>query len=173
MANIKTRLLAQPTRMKIKVCFLYGFIGLASSGCSQDKPNKSIDTYESIKKELKNVELPNEKPKADIEEFEMEVNNGGLNQYFLNAGQNCFETLRELQKTKKVKTAAILQQAIALINPKKLSEEDLVAKLQRREVEELFYGRISDLLYSRDEEFYKYPDGPLIDTLNDKKNISH
>ena len=159
--------------MKTKVYFLYAFLGLASSGCTQDKPNKSIDTYENVKKELRGVELPNEKPKADVEELEMEVNNGGLNQYFLNAGQNCFETLRELQKTEKVKTAAILQQAIALVNPNKLSEEDLIAKLRKREVEELFDDKISDQLNKLDEKFYKYPDGALIDTLTDTKNISH
>lgn len=159
--------------MKTKVYFLYALIGLASSGCAQDKPNKSIDTYDNVKKELKGVEAPNEKPKANVEEFEMEVNNGGLNQYFLNAGLNCFETLRELRKTKKVKTAAILQQAIALVNPNKLSEKDLIGKLRRREVEELFDDKISDQLNKLDEEFYKYPDGALIDTLNDTKHISH
>ena len=159
--------------MKTKAYIFSALIGLASSGCAQDKPNKSINTYENVKKELRGVELPNEKPKADIEEFEMEVNNGGLNQYFLNTGQNCFETLREMEKTKKVKTAAILKQAIALINPSKLSEKALVEKLRKREVEELFDDKISDLLNKLDEEFYKYPDGALIDTLNDTKNISH
>lgn len=159
--------------MKTQAYFLYAFLGLASSGCAQEKPTKTIDSYENVKKELRGVELPNEKPKADIEEFEMEVNNGGLNQYFLNTGQNCFETLRELEKTKKVKTAAILKQAIALINPRKLSEKALVEKLRKREVEELFDDKISDLLNKLDEEFYKYPDGALIDTLNDTKNISH
>ena len=159
--------------MKTQAYFLYAFLGLASSGCAQDKPNKSIDTYENVKKELRGVEIPNERPKADIDELEMEVNNGGLNQYFLNAGQNCFETLRELQKMKKVKTAAILQRAIALVNPKKLPERDLITKLRRREVEELFDDKISDQLNKLDEEFYKYPDGALIDTLNNTKNISH
>ena len=173
MANVKTRLSAQPIRMKIKAYFLYALLGLASSGCAQDKPNKSIDTYENVKKELRGVEVPNEKPKADVEELEMEVNNGGLNQYFLNAGQNCFETLRELQKTKKDKTAAILQQAIALINPSKLLEKALIEKLQKREVEELFDDKISEQLNKLDEAFYTYPDGALIDTSTKDKNISH
>jgi hypothetical protein len=155
--------------MKTSAYILYSFVGLASSGCAQDKQNKSIDTYENVKKELSGVDVSNEKPKGDIEEFEMEVNNGGLNQYFLNAGQNCFETLRELQKTKKVKTAAILQRAIALVNPNKLSEKDLIAKLRSREVEELFNEKISEQLSKLDEEFYKYLDGALIDT----KNISN
>ena len=149
------------------------FLGLVSSSCAQNKSNKNIDTYENVKKELKGVELPNEKPKADIEEFEMEVNNGGLNQYFLNAGQNCYETLRELQKTKKVKTAAILQQAIALINPSKLSEKALIDKLRKREVEELYDDNISEKLDKLDETFFTYPDGALIDTLTKDKNISH
>jgi hypothetical protein len=154
--------------MKTSAYILYCFLGLASSGCAQDKQKKSIDTYENVKKELRGVDVSNEKPKGDIEEFEMEVNNGGLNQYFLNAGQNCFETLRELQKAKKVKTAAILQRAIALVNPNKLSEKDLIAKLRSREVEELFNEKISEQLSKLDEEFYKYLDGALVE-----KNISN
>lgn len=151
--------------MKINICFLYAFLGLVSLGCAQNKSEQSIDTYENVKKELKGVELPNEKPKADIEEFEMEVNNGGLNQYFLNAGQNCFETLRELKKTGKSKTATILQQAIVLINPNKLSEKVLTDRLRKREVEELFDDKVSEKLSNLDEAFFKYPDGALIDTL--------
>jgi hypothetical protein len=66
-----------------------------------------------------------------------------------------------------------LQQAITLINPDKLSEKDLIARLRRREIEELFDDKVSEKLNKLDEEFYKYPDGALIDTLNDTKNISN
>jgi len=159
--------------MKTIICFLYALLGLLSQGCTQQKSHGKIDTYENIKKELKGVELPKEAPKADIDEFEMEVNNGGLNQYLFNAGQNCFETLRELKKNGKTKTANILEQAITLVNPNKLSEQDLIDKLRKREVEELFKDDINEQLNKLDEAFYKYPDGALVDLPVDKKNISH
>lgn len=98
---------------------------------------------------------------ANIQELEMEVNNGGFNQYFFNSGQNCFETLKILKKNGKDKTAKILEKAIALINPKKLSEKDLISKLRNREIQELDDEKISASLYKLDLEFYKYPDGKL------------
>lgn len=149
----------------MRKCFIYAFLGLAFSGCTQNNPYRSIDTFDNVKKEVRVTDLFNEEPKADIEELEMEVNNGGLNQYFLNAGHNCFETLRELRKTKKFKTAAVLQKAIVLVNPSKLPEKALIEKLQKRAVDELFNEQVSDQLNKLDEEFYKYPDGALIDTV--------
>ncbi|WP_051234484.1 DMP19 family protein [Flavobacterium denitrificans] len=102
------------------------------------------------------------KSKANIEELEMEVNNGGFNQYFFNSsGQNCFETLKVLKKNKKFKTAKILESAINLINPKKLPNDDLIKKLRNREVEELNDEKINAKLELLDLEFYKYPDGNL------------
>ncbi|SEP31661.1 MULTISPECIES: DUF4375 domain-containing protein [unclassified Flavobacterium] len=101
------------------------------------------------------------KPKANIEQLEMEVNNGGFNQYFLNCGQNCFETLKALKKNNKPKTAKILESAISLINPKKLSNKILIEKLRNQEVEELYNEEISASLNKLDLEFYKYPDGNL------------
>lgn len=160
-------------QIKSIICFLFVLLGFISLGCKQQKANGKIDTYANVKNELKGVELSKSDPKADVYEFEMEVNNGGLNQYFFNAGQNCFETLRELQKTGKTNTATILQQAIVLINPNKLSEKALVNKLRKREVEELFDDRISEKLSNLDKAFFTYPDGALTDILNDEKNISH
>jgi len=102
------------------------------------------------------------KPMTNIEELETEVNNGGFNQYFFNSsGQNCFETLKALKKNKKFKTAKILESAINLINPKKLSNEDLINKLRNQEVEELNNKKINAKLELLDLEFYKYPDGNL------------
>jgi len=102
------------------------------------------------------------KPTANIEELEMEVNNGGFNQYFFNSsGQNCFKTLKALKKNKKFKTAKILESAINLINPKKLSNEDLIIKLRNQEVEELDNEEINAKLELLDLEFYKYADGNL------------
>ncbi|KAF2341689.1 DMP19 family protein [Flavobacterium tistrianum] len=102
------------------------------------------------------------KSTANIEELEMEVNNGGFNQYFFNSsGQNCFKTLKALKKNKKFKTAKILESAINLINPKKLSNEDLIIKLRNQEVEELDNEEINAKLELLDLEFYKYADGNL------------
>ncbi|MBZ4036915.1 DMP19 family protein [Flavobacterium sp. 17A] len=103
----------------------------------------------------------NSKPIADIEELEMEVNNGGFNQYFFNCGKNCFETLKALKRNGKIKTAKILENAISLINPKKLSNNILIEKLQNQEVEELDNEKINASLDQLDLEFYKYPDGKL------------
>lgn len=111
---------------------------------------------------LKSIEIEKNKQKANIRELEMEINNGGFNQYFFNSsGQNCFATLKELQKRGKIKTAKILEKAISLINPKNLSQEELIEKLKKREVEELDDEKISLELEKLDNEFYKYPDGAL------------
>jgi len=97
-----------------------------------------------------------------IDELEIEINNGGFNQYFFNSsGQNCFEALKTLKKNKKFKTAKILESAINLINPKKLSKEDLIKKLHNLEVEELENEEINKKLEFLNLEFYKYPDGNL------------
>ncbi|MEN2415497.1 DMP19 family protein [Flavobacterium mesophilum] len=103
----------------------------------------------------------NSKPTANIEELEMEVNNGGFNQYFFNCGQNCFETLKALKRNGKTKTAKILEDAISLINPKKVPNNTLIGKLRDQEVEELDSEKINASLYLLDLEFYKYPDGKL------------
>ena len=44
---------------------------------------RKIDTYDNIKKDLKGVELERVTPHASPEEFEREVNNGGLQSIFL------------------------------------------------------------------------------------------
>lgn len=80
----------------------------------------------------------------------MEVNNGGLNQYFFNCGQNCFETLKALKKNNNPKTAKILESAISLINPKKLSNKALIERLRNRECEELENEEINKSLYKLD-----------------------
>ena len=87
--------------------------------------------------------------------FESEVNNGGLNQYFFNSsGQNCFETLRYFKQTGKVEEAKILEEAINLINPQKLSEKELLEKLRKRSVDELDDSVINKKLDELDNQFY-------------------
>lgn len=125
------------------------------STCAQKSSTESgkVDTYENLKKELKGTTVEKIIPKANIDELEMEVNNGGFNQYFINSsGQNCYETLNALKKVKKVKTAKLLEDAINLINPNHLSENELIEKLQKREVND---EKISGELNKLDNEFYK------------------
>jgi hypothetical protein len=114
-----------------------------------------VDSYENLKKELKGQELEKTTPHAAPDEFESEVNNGGLNQYFFNSsGQDCFETIRYFKKAGKAKEAQILEDAINLINPKKLSENELLEKLRMRMVDELDDSVINQKLNKLDNEFY-------------------
>lgn len=133
------------------------------SCCTQksSSENEKVDTYENVKKELKGTVVENIIPKANIDELEMEVNNGGFNQYFFNNGQNCYEALRAWKKDGKLKTSKLLEKAFDLINPNHISENEFVEKLRKREVEELNDDKISDELHKHDQEFYKYPDGSL------------
>lgn len=146
--------------LKIQIVLL---IAIFSSCNQKNSPeSRKIDTYQNIKEELKGDELEKVTPKANIEELEVEVNNGGFNQYFSNSsGQNCFATLRGLKKNKKSKTAKLLKNAIDLINPNQLSERVLIEKIRKREVEELDDEKVKAELEKLDEMFYKYPDGSL------------
>jgi Domain of unknown function (DUF4375) len=117
---------------------------------------KEIDTYGNLKQELRGIELERITPHADPDEFEMEVNNGGLNQYFFNSsGQNCFATLRYFQENGKTKEAKILAKAINLINPKKLPEAELIENLRKRIVTELDDSVVNLKLSELDNEYYK------------------
>jgi len=138
---------------------------LSLSSCAQKNSSESgkFDTYENKKNQLKEPEVEKLNPKADISELEMEINNGGFNQYFINSGQNCYETLKALKKNGKVETAKLLESAIKLINPNQISENVFVEKLEKKEVEELYNDKISAKLNKLDAEFYKYKDGSLTD----------
>ena len=115
-----------------------------------------IDSYDNTKKSLKDVQNPIHVPVADIDELDMEVNNGGFNQYFFNSsGQNCFETLRELKRLGKPKKAELLEKAIEFINANNLPEEALIDKLRRRQVNELENDSINTKLDSLDQIFFR------------------
>jgi Domain of unknown function (DUF4375) len=130
------------------------FLILLNSSCHLNE--KKVDTYDNLKKDLKDIELEKMTPHADADEFEAEVNNGGLNQYFFNSsGQNCFETLRYFKKSGNTKNASILEKAINLINPKKLSETELIENLRKRVVTELEDSIVNSKLEELDNEFYK------------------
>jgi PBP1b-binding outer membrane lipoprotein LpoB len=145
----------------IKIQLLLLFLSLSSCAQKNSTESGKVDTYENVKNQLKRTEVEKLNPKADIRELEMEINNGGFNQYFINSGQNCYETLKALKKNGKVETAKLLESAINLINPNHISENDFIEKLRKREVEELYNDKISAKLNKLDAEFYKYKDGSL------------
>ena len=145
----------------IKIQLLILLFSLSSCAQKNSSESGKVDTYENVKNQLKGTEVEKLNPKADIRELEMEVNNGGFNQYFINSGQNCYETLKALKKDGKVETAKLLESAINLINPNHISENDFVEKLRKREVEELYNDKISAKLNKLDAEFYKYKDRSL------------
>ncbi|MFT3705552.1 MAG: DUF4375 domain-containing protein [Agriterribacter sp.] len=138
--------------MKIFI-FAVVLLVLTTTSCQQ---KIKVDTYENIRKDLKGVEQEKIKPYADPGGFENEVNNGGLNQYFFNSsGQNCFETLRYFKRNGKTKEAKILEEAINAINPKNLSEEELIENLRKRVVAELDDTTINAKLEKLDNEYLK------------------
>jgi hypothetical protein len=147
----------------IKIQFFLLLLSLSSCAQKNSSESGKVNTYENIKNKLKEPAVEKQNPKADISELEMEVNNGGFNQYFINSGQNCYETLKALKKNGKVETAKLLESAIKLINPNHISENIFVEKLRKREVEELYNDKISAKLNKLDAEFYKYKDGSLTD----------
>lgn len=152
----------------IKILALFSLsLAFTFSSCIMGKRAEQISEEELIendannKKEINNP-TENIEQKDYIREFEMEINNGGFNQYFINnSGQNCFEALKVLKHNKKTETARLLEEAIKLINPKKFSEKEIIEKLKNGEVEELYDEKISFELEKLDAEFYKYPDGSL------------
>ena len=132
------------------------WMGAALLVMSCHERERKIDTYENVRKSLKSVEQEQTDPIADPSGFEAEVNNGGLNQYFFNAsGENCFATLRYFKQTGKLEEAKILEEAISLINPKKLPEKELIEKLRKRNVDELDDSVVNKKLDKLDAEFYQ------------------
>lgn len=152
-----------PDSMKyVSIALIFTFT--ICSGCNSHtaQEERKVDAYDSIKKQVKETEHEKTTPVANINELEMELNNGGFNQYFINSsGRNCFETLQLLKKNRKYKSAALLEEAIGLINPKKLSEDEFLEHLRKHQVDELYNDEISERLNVLDEKFYKYPDGGL------------
>lgn len=145
----------------IKIQLLLLILTFSSCAQKNSSENGKVETYENTENQLKGTEVEKLNPKANIDKLEMEVNNGGFNQYFINSGQNCYETLKALKKNEKVETAKLLESAINLINPHHISENDFIEKLRKREVEELYDDKISAELNKLDTEFYKYKDGNI------------
>lgn len=142
--------------MKISIHILILLLVACNGATKEESIHGKIGTYNELKKELKSQPNPYSKPSANISELESEINNGGLNQYFFNSsGQNCFATLRLLEREKKTNTATILRAAIDLINPENLSEEELVKKIRNREVDILDDDEIRQKLDSLDQLYYQ------------------
>lgn len=57
------------------------------------------------------------------QQFEMQVNNGGISQYFFNAGKFAHETVESLKAIGALKTAAILQSAIDKFPGKRIPKD--------------------------------------------------
>ena len=147
--------------MRILIYVAILLLVACNGGAKKESIHGKIGTYEELKKELKNQPNVYSKPRANISQLESEVNNGGLNQYFFNSsGENCFATLKLLERKKKTYTASILRTAISLINPENLSEEELIEKIRNREVDLLDDDEVNQKLDSLDQLFYQY-DGDL------------
>lgn len=154
---------SNPNSMKhISIAIIFTFTIFPSCNSHTAQKEHKVDTYDRIKKQVKETGHEKTTPVANINELEMELNNGGFNQYFINSsGRNCFETLLLLKKNRKYKSAALLEEAIALINPGKLSEDEFLEQLRKHQVDELYNDEITEKLNVLDEKFYKYPDGAL------------
>ncbi len=155
--------LSNPNSMKYNLIALnFTFTIFSSCNSHTVQEERKVDTYDSIKKQVTEPGYEKTTPVANINELEMEVNNGGFSQYFINSsGRNCFETLLLLNKKGKHKTAELLEEAITLINPRKLNEDEFLEKLRKNQVDELYNDEISERLNVLDEKFYKYPDGGI------------
>ena len=92
--------------------------------------------------------------------FEMEINNGGFNQYFFNSsGQNCYATLRALESKgdkNSLELAKLLRKAIEAVNTEKLSEDALIQKIRNRELESLDNDSVNLVLDSLDSIYYGF-----------------
>ncbi|GHT34296.1 hypothetical protein FACS189434_10190 [Bacteroidia bacterium] len=86
--------------------------------------------------------------------FEMEINNGGFSQYFLNNGQYAHETVHSLKAIGAEKTADLLQKAINKF-PKSKVPKDWDERCNRLEKIEDKDDEIWDKF---DDKFYDYED---------------
>jgi hypothetical protein len=90
-----------------------------------------------------------------VDNLEMEVNNGGINQFFYNSsGAYAHETLEALKKIKAYEMAAILEEGISLWPDKKVPKSEI----ERREFLVKSGEHIDTIIHKLDERYYKYPD---------------
>lgn len=85
--------------------------------------------------------------------LEREINNGGFNQYFWNSsGDFAHETVDSLKAIGAVKTAAILQQAIAQFPDGNVPKN----RDERNEIEEQIEEDANEIWNELDQQFYQY-----------------
>lgn len=101
--------------------------------------------------------------------LEMEINNGGFNQYFFNSyGAQAHQTVQSLQKIGANKTAAILQKAIEQFPNSEVPED----RTERLEIMEQIEETANPVWDELDEQFYKYEDNlNLLNIEFIKKNM--
>lgn len=87
--------------------------------------------------------------------FEIEVNNGGISQYFFNSsGQHAHETVESLKVIGAMKIAEILQNAIAIFPKASVPKDDD----KRESVLEKMEKKGDEIWEKLEEKFYEYPD---------------
>ncbi len=127
-----------------------------------------IDLSESARTDFGRVELASQsepqKVFSSIWELESQVNNGGFEQYFRNAGADdvSYGPIA-LVKIGATKCAEIVEQAIALVGPRVSSPEETAAKFDGLGDEAL------QQLAALDQQFLAYPDN-LTELLFDHVN---
>lgn len=91
--------------------------------------------------------------------LDMEVNNGGFNQYFVNGyGQFAKETIKSLELISAFKTAEILAKALDKVQ-NGLADNDFRKKLLEGKIENLYDSdELEDYLTFLDDEYYQYED---------------
>lgn len=91
--------------------------------------------------------------------LDMEVNNGGFNQYFINGyGQFARETINSLKKIGANKTAEILIEVLGRIQ-NNLSDDTFRNNLLNGKIKDLYEDDILDNFLSfMDNQYYKYED---------------
>jgi len=89
--------------------------------------------------------------------LDMEVNNGGFNQYFVNGyGQFARETIKGLELISACKTAEILAKALDRVQ-NGLADDDFRKKLLEGKIKDLYDSdKLDDYLMSLNEEYYEY-----------------
>lgn len=94
-----------------------------------------------------------------ISVLDMEVNNGGFNQYFVNGyGQFARETIKSLELISACKTAEILTKALDNVQ-NGLDDDDFRKELLEGKINDLYDSdKLDDYLMSLDNEYYEYED---------------
>lgn len=123
-----------------------------------DRNGFLISLSESIRTDFGRVEFSLQ-PEAQkvfsaIWALESEVNNGGFEQYFLNAGDNAAYAPLALQRIGAHRCAAIVSRALAVLGPGPLpagqaAREELILSMSDEALEELS---------TLDSKFFEYPD---------------